>query len=104
MSEVDTQIPSIFGVLHFPLYYSDPFADVSVEDSGAKEYIHGRKSLTIVQGLKKEYSYNRMLKKQLCLYILAIINLITFLLYLNNIIINKKLKIHYLICNKYNYS
>ncbi|KAI5340351.1 PREDICTED: translation [Prunus dulcis] len=68
MSEFDTQVPSAF----------DPFADANAEDSGAgtKEYVHvrvqqrnGRKSLTTVQGLKKEYSYNKILKdlkKEFC--------------------------------------
>lgn len=57
---------------------ADPFADANAEDSGAgtKEYVHvrvqqrnGRKSLTTVQGLKKEYSYNKILKdlkKEFC--------------------------------------
>lgn len=57
---------------------ADPFADANIEDSGAgtKEYVHvriqqrnGRKSLTTVQGLKKEYSYNKILKdlkKEFC--------------------------------------
>ena len=57
---------------------ADPFADTNAEDSGAgtKEYVHvrvqqrnGRKSLTTVQGLKKEYSYNKILKdlkKEFC--------------------------------------
>ncbi|RWW10479.1 hypothetical protein GW17_00025976 [Ensete ventricosum] len=49
----------------------DPFADANADDSGAgtKEYVHiriqqrnGRKSLTTVQGLKKEFSYNKILK------------------------------------------
>ncbi|WZY85123.1 hypothetical protein YC2023_031507 [Brassica napus] len=56
----------------------DPFADANAEDSGAgtKEYVHirvqqrnGRKSLTTVQGLKKEYIYSnilRDLKKEFC--------------------------------------
>ncbi|GKV14345.1 hypothetical protein SLEP1_g25241 [Rubroshorea leprosula] len=56
----------------------DPFADANAEDSGAgsKEYVHiriqqrnGRKSLTTVQGLKKEFSYNKILKdlkKEFC--------------------------------------
>lgn len=58
----------------------DPFADAKAEDSGAgagaKEYVHirvqqrnGRKSLTTVQGLKKEFSYNKILKdlkKEFC--------------------------------------
>lgn len=57
---------------------ADPFADANAEDSGAgtKEYVHirvqqrnGRKSLTTVQGLKKEYSYSKILKdlkKEFC--------------------------------------
>ncbi|KAG2397308.1 Protein translation factor SUI1-like protein [Vigna angularis] len=57
---------------------SDPFAEANAEDSGAgtKEYVHvrvqqrnGRKSLTTVQGLKKEYSYSKILKdlkKEFC--------------------------------------
>ncbi|CAL5408413.1 unnamed protein product [Camellia sinensis] len=56
----------------------DPFAEANAEDSGAgsKEYVHiriqqrnGRKSLTTVQGLKKEFSYNKILKdlkKEFC--------------------------------------
>ncbi|XP_047054509.1 protein translation factor SUI1 homolog 2-like [Lolium rigidum] len=58
----------------------DPFAEANAEDSGAgagsKNYVHvrvqqrnGRKSLTTVQGLKKEYSYNKILKdlkKEFC--------------------------------------
>ncbi|KAF2285825.1 hypothetical protein GH714_008270 [Hevea brasiliensis] len=68
MSELETQIPTTF----------DPFADANAEDSGAgaKEYVHiriqqrnGRKSLTTVQGLKKEFSYNKILKdlkKEFC--------------------------------------
>ncbi|XP_052179168.1 protein translation factor SUI1 homolog 2 [Diospyros lotus] len=68
MSELDVQIPTTF----------DPFADAKAEDSGAgtKEYVHvrvqqrnGRKSLTTVQGLKKEFSYNKILKdlkKEFC--------------------------------------
>ncbi|KAE8075740.1 hypothetical protein FH972_014430 [Carpinus fangiana] len=68
MSELDSQIPTAF----------DPFAEANAEDSGAgtKEYVHvrvqqrnGRKSLTTVQGLKKEYSYNKILKdlkKEFC--------------------------------------
>nr|CAD1819265.1 unnamed protein product [Ananas comosus var. bracteatus] len=57
-----------------------PFAEANAEDSGAgagvKEYVHiriqqrnGRKSLTTVQGLKKEFSYNKILKdlkKEFC--------------------------------------
>ncbi|CAI9087767.1 OLC1v1021936C3 [Oldenlandia corymbosa var. corymbosa] len=57
---------------------TDPFADANAENSGAgtKEYVHiriqqrnGRKSLTTVQGLKKEFSYNKILKdlkKEFC--------------------------------------
>lgn len=57
---------------------TDPFAEANAEDSGAgsKEYVHiriqqrnGRKSLTTVQGLKKEFSYNKILKdlkKEFC--------------------------------------
>ncbi|KAF4394442.1 hypothetical protein G4B88_018592 [Cannabis sativa] len=68
MSELEHQVPSAF----------DPFADASADDSGAgsKEYVHvrvqqrnGRKSLTTVQGLKKDYSYNKILKdlkKEFC--------------------------------------
>ncbi|PON61449.1 Eukaryotic translation initiation factor SUI [Parasponia andersonii] len=68
MSELDIQIPTTF----------DPFAEANAEDSGAgsKEYVHiriqqrnGRKSLTTVQGLKKEFSYNKILKdlkKEFC--------------------------------------
>ncbi|MFS7984725.1 putative SUI1 domain-containing protein [Helianthus anomalus] len=68
MSELDLQIPSAY----------DPFAESNAEDSGAgsKDYVHiriqqrnGRKSLTTVQGLKKEYSYNKILKdlkKEFC--------------------------------------
>ncbi|KAK1284191.1 hypothetical protein QJS10_CPB21g00869 [Acorus calamus] len=59
-------------------YTANPFADSNAEDSGAgtKEYVHvriqqrnGRKSLTTVQGLKKEFSYSRILKdlkKEFC--------------------------------------
>lgn len=58
--------------------FSDPFAEATAEDSsaGSKEYVHiriqqrnGRKSLTTVQGLKKEFSYNKILKdlkKEFC--------------------------------------
>ncbi|KAI4341031.1 hypothetical protein MLD38_025806 [Melastoma candidum] len=68
MSEIDIQYPNTF----------DPFADATAEDSGAgtKDYIHvrvqqrnGRKSLTTVQGLNKEFSYNKILKdlkKEFC--------------------------------------
>ncbi|KAL5736031.1 hypothetical protein ACOSQ2_030819 [Xanthoceras sorbifolium] len=68
MSDLDIQIPTAF----------DPFADANAENSGAgtKEYVHirvqqrnGRKSLTTVQGLKKDFSYNKILKdlkKEFC--------------------------------------
>ncbi|KDP20792.1 hypothetical protein JCGZ_21263 [Jatropha curcas] len=68
MSERDIQIPTAF----------DPLAEANAADSGAgaKEYVHirvqqrnGRKSLTTVQGLKKEFSYNMILKdlkKEFC--------------------------------------
>eukprot|EP00250_Pteridium_aquilinum_P003306 c13631_g1_i1 orf=211-558(+) len=58
----------------------DPFADANADNSDSagttKEYVHvrtqqrnGRKSLTTVQGLKKEYNYNKILKdfkKEFC--------------------------------------
>ncbi|CAN7139906.1 unnamed protein product [Brassica rapa subsp. narinosa] len=57
MSELDSQVPTAFG-------------------AGTKEYVHicvqqrnGRKSLTTVQGLKKEYIYSNILKdlkKEFC--------------------------------------
>ncbi|KAE9452687.1 hypothetical protein C3L33_15412, partial [Rhododendron williamsianum] len=62
----------------FSLVSTDPFAEANAEDSraGSKEYVHirtqqrnGRKSLTTVQGLKKEFSYNKILKdlkKEFC--------------------------------------
>ncbi|KAL4327869.1 hypothetical protein AHAS_Ahas13G0143200 [Arachis hypogaea] len=68
MSEFDTNISTAF----------DPFAEANADDSGAgaKEYVHvriqqrnGRKSLTTVQGLKKEFSYTKILKdlkKEFC--------------------------------------
>ncbi|KAH8494540.1 hypothetical protein Peur_060745 [Populus x canadensis] len=67
MSDFDAQTPTAY----------DPFADANAEDSGAtKDYVHiriqqrnGRKSLTTVQGLKKEFSYNKILKdlkKEFC--------------------------------------
>ena len=60
--------------------YIDPFAEANVDDSGASSkgsgYVHirvqqrnGRKSLTSVQGVKKEFNYNRILKdlkKEFC--------------------------------------
>lgn len=60
------------------MVWTDPFADANAQNSGAgaKEYVHirvqqrnGRKSLTTVQGLKKEFSYNKILKdlkKEFC--------------------------------------
>ncbi|KAH7443396.1 hypothetical protein KP509_02G032700 [Ceratopteris richardii] len=69
MSDLDFQAVGVF----------DPFADanaVEKSDAGTKEYVHvriqqrnGRKSLTTVQGLKKEYNYNKILKdfkKEFC--------------------------------------
>lgn len=68
MSALDFQIPAAF----------DAFADANNDDSGAgsKGYVHiriqqrnGRKSLTTVQGVKKEFSYNKILKdlkKEFC--------------------------------------
>lgn len=55
----------------------DPFAEATGSGAPwAKEYVHiriqqrnGKKSLTTVQGLKKEYSYEKILKdlkKELC--------------------------------------
>ncbi|KAG0577116.1 hypothetical protein M758_5G098600 [Ceratodon purpureus] len=66
----DNEIPESF----------DPFAEANVEDNGAGSkgngYVHirvqqrnGRKSLTSVQGLKKEFNYNKILKdlkKEFC--------------------------------------
>ncbi|KAI3948822.1 hypothetical protein MKX01_022236 [Papaver californicum] len=67
MVELDIQIPSSF----------DPFAeDINSGAPGAKEYVHiriqqrnGKKSLTTVQGLNREFSYDRILKdlrKEFC--------------------------------------
>ncbi|KAK9151783.1 hypothetical protein Syun_010092 [Stephania yunnanensis] len=67
MVELDIQIPSAF----------DPFAEAKDSAApGAKEYVHiriqqrnGKKSLTTVQGLKKEFSYDKILKdlkKEFC--------------------------------------
>lgn len=67
MVELDIQIPTAF----------DPFADAIESDApGGKEYVHiriqqrnGKKSLTTVQGLKKDYSYEKILKdlkKEFC--------------------------------------
>lgn len=60
MVDIDIQIPTAF----------DPFAEAQIaEATGSKEYVHiriqqrnGRKSLTTVQGLKKELSYDKILK------------------------------------------
>ncbi|KAK6946915.1 SUI1 domain [Dillenia turbinata] len=60
MVDIHTQVPAAF----------DPFAEAEELGShGAKEYVHiriqqrnGKKSLTTVQGLKKEISYEKILK------------------------------------------
>ncbi|CAN8252865.1 unnamed protein product [Cochlearia groenlandica] len=62
MVEVDIEIPTAF----------DPFAEAQDSDATGgtlEDYIHvriqqrnGKKSLTTVQGLKKEYSYEKILK------------------------------------------
>ena len=48
----------------------DPYAEANADDSGAgAKQRNGRKSLTTVQGLKKEYSYSKILKdlkKEFC--------------------------------------
>ncbi|XP_010276095.1 PREDICTED: protein translation factor SUI1 homolog [Nelumbo nucifera] len=67
MVELDIQIPSAF----------DPFFEAKDSGApGAKEYVHiriqqrnGKKSLTTVQGLKKTFSYEKILKdlkKEFC--------------------------------------
>lgn len=67
MVELEIQVPTPF----------DPFAEAKEADApGAKEYVHiriqqrnGKKSLTTVQGLKKEFSYEKILKdlkKEFC--------------------------------------
>ncbi|XP_057960641.1 protein translation factor SUI1 homolog isoform X2 [Malania oleifera] len=67
MVDTDVQIPGAF----------DPFTEANESGApGAKEYVHiriqqrnGKKSLTTVQGLKKEFSYERILKdlkKEFC--------------------------------------
>ncbi|KAJ8542901.1 hypothetical protein K7X08_005424 [Anisodus acutangulus] len=67
MVGIDIQIPSAF----------DPFSEAKDSGApGAKEYVHiriqqrnGKKSLTTVQGLRKEFSYEKILrdlKKELC--------------------------------------
>lgn len=64
MVELDVQIPPPF----------DPFFET--KDADAKEYVHirvqqrnGKKCLTTVQGLKKDFSYEKILKdlkKEFC--------------------------------------
>ncbi|PIN22257.1 Translation initiation factor 1 (eIF-1/SUI1) [Handroanthus impetiginosus] len=67
MVDLDVQIPTTF----------DPFAEAKDSGApGAKEYVHiciqqrnGKKSLTTVQGLRKEFSYEKILKdlkKEFC--------------------------------------
>ncbi|KAL1814900.1 hypothetical protein DCAR_0519098 [Daucus carota subsp. sativus] len=58
MVDIQVQIPASF----------DPFAEAELTDA-TEEYVHiriqqrnGRKSLTTVQGLKKELSYDKILK------------------------------------------
>lgn len=61
MVEVDVEIPTAF----------DPFSEAKESGApGAKEYVHiriqqrnGKKSLTTVQGLRKEFSYEKILKR-----------------------------------------
>ncbi|XP_078166482.1 protein translation factor SUI1 homolog [Carex rostrata] len=64
--------------LIFPVFGADPFAEANAEEAGAgtKDYAHiciqqrnGHKSLSTVQGLKKDISYNKILKdlkKEFC--------------------------------------
>ncbi|XP_057460875.1 protein translation factor SUI1 homolog isoform X2 [Actinidia eriantha] len=61
MVELEFQVPTTF----------DPFAEANDNSAaaGGKEYVHiriqqrnGKKSLTTVQGLKKEFSYDKILK------------------------------------------
>ncbi|KAE9458193.1 hypothetical protein C3L33_09906, partial [Rhododendron williamsianum] len=73
-----SQVSCLSSTSRFLLLLVYPFAEANAEDSGAvsKEYVHirvqqrnGRKSLTTVQGLKKEFSYNKILKdlkKEFC--------------------------------------
>lgn len=66
MVDIDIQIPAAL----------DPFAEAESGAPGVKEYVHiriqqrnGKKSLTTVQGLKKDYSYEKILKdlkKEFC--------------------------------------
>ena len=66
------------GIYQIPTSTFDPFAEAKETDApGAKEYVHiriqqrnGKKSLTTVQGLKKEFSYEKILKdlkKEFCM-------------------------------------
>lgn len=59
------------------VFIADPFAEAKDSGApGAKEYVHiriqqrnGKKSLTTVQGLKKDFSYDKILKdlkKEFC--------------------------------------
>ncbi|WMV39851.1 hypothetical protein MTR67_033236 [Solanum verrucosum] len=72
-------LPLLLNVKKFGfMFYGYPFAEANADNSGAgsKDYVHiriqqrnGRKSLTTVQGLKKEFSYNKILKdlkKEFC--------------------------------------
>ncbi|KAL2316754.1 hypothetical protein Fmac_030630 [Flemingia macrophylla] len=63
--------------IQIPTKSFDPFAEARESDGpGAKEYVHiriqqrnGKKSLTTVQGLRKEFSYEKILrdlKKEFC--------------------------------------
>lgn len=75
---VSTSFATLINGLCYILPILDPFAEANAEDSGAgsKDYVHiriqqrnGRKSLTTVQGLRKEFSYNKILKdlkKEFC--------------------------------------
>ncbi|KAM1168649.1 hypothetical protein PS1_030646 [Malus domestica] len=67
VEEDDVEIPTAF----------DPFAEAKDADApGAKEYVHvrvqqrnGKKCLTTVQGLKKDFNYDKILKdlkKEFC--------------------------------------
>uniref|UniRef100_A0A7C9D550 SUI1 domain-containing protein n=2 Tax=Opuntia streptacantha TaxID=393608 RepID=A0A7C9D550_OPUST len=67
MVDYEVQIPAAF----------DPFSEAKDSGApGAKEYVHiriqqrnGKKSLTTVQGLRKDFSYERILKdlkKEFC--------------------------------------
>lgn len=75
---MSTSFATLINGLCYILPILDPFAEANAEDSGAgsKDYVHiriqqrnGRKSLTTVQGLRKEFSYNKILKdlkKEFC--------------------------------------